>query len=375
MTRHADLMVVGRVATLAGSRWARRGRRRSRSPPVGSSPSGSAVDVEGLAGPRTRRLRLADDEIAIPGPHRRAPPPGRRRARRREGGARGLPIDRGAGGPGAGGGVRRRRLDRGRGLGSRRARALADGGRPRTSRSGPAGRPLGPRPSLVAREWSRPGGCGDLDCPVRPARWRDPAGRGRAPDGRPPRDGGRTRGRARPAADGRRDGRRHPGVFPGARLRWASSRSTTRGAWLREATSAGRSRRTGGSLPPATSRSVSMPASGPGSSSRRRRPVSAAAIRWAPIRSTVCAWAGSRRSPTARLARAPRPSSSRWNASRATPRPPTRGSACGSPGPSACASSRCAPPRSASRHRSTGSATPPCGPPWTPSRRRWARRR
>ena len=59
-------MLVGRIATLAGSdgpAWAeaiavRAGRVVA---------AGSAADVEGLAGPGTRRVSLADDEVAIPG--------------------------------------------------------------------------------------------------------------------------------------------------------------------------------------------------------------------------------------------------------------------------------------------------------------------
>ena len=66
MTPRADLVLVGRVATLAGSDgpgWVEaiavsEGRVVA---------SGSAVDVRELAGPGTRRLILADDEVAIPG--------------------------------------------------------------------------------------------------------------------------------------------------------------------------------------------------------------------------------------------------------------------------------------------------------------------
>ena len=66
MTASADLVVVGRIATLAGAdgpAWAeaiavREGRVVA---------AGRADDVAGLAGPGTRRLELRDDEVAIPG--------------------------------------------------------------------------------------------------------------------------------------------------------------------------------------------------------------------------------------------------------------------------------------------------------------------
>ena len=66
MTRRADLVVVGRIATLAGvdgPGWAEaiavRGGR--------VVAAGRADDVAGLAGPGTRRLDLRPDEVAIPG--------------------------------------------------------------------------------------------------------------------------------------------------------------------------------------------------------------------------------------------------------------------------------------------------------------------
>ena len=66
MTASADLVVVGRIATLAGADgpgWAEaiavRGGR--------VVAAGRADDVAGLAGPGTRRLELRDDEVAIPG--------------------------------------------------------------------------------------------------------------------------------------------------------------------------------------------------------------------------------------------------------------------------------------------------------------------
>jgi predicted amidohydrolase YtcJ len=66
VTARADLVLVGRIATLAGSdgpSWAeaiavRAGRVVA---------AGAVDDIEGLAGPGTRRLTLADDEVAIPG--------------------------------------------------------------------------------------------------------------------------------------------------------------------------------------------------------------------------------------------------------------------------------------------------------------------
>ena len=66
MTPYADLVVVGRIATLAGAEgagWAEaiavRGGR--------VVAAGRADDVAGLAGPGTRRLDLRPDEVAIPG--------------------------------------------------------------------------------------------------------------------------------------------------------------------------------------------------------------------------------------------------------------------------------------------------------------------
>jgi predicted amidohydrolase YtcJ len=66
MSRRADLVVVGRIATLAGAdgpAWAeaiavRDGRVVA---------AGTASDVDAAAGPGTQRLRLAPDEIAVPG--------------------------------------------------------------------------------------------------------------------------------------------------------------------------------------------------------------------------------------------------------------------------------------------------------------------
>ncbi|HEY6569359.1 MAG TPA: amidohydrolase family protein, partial [Candidatus Limnocylindrales bacterium] len=66
MTPPADLVLVGRIATLAGTDgpgWAEAiavsgGRVVA---------AGTAVDVGGLAGPGTRRLTLARDEVAVPG--------------------------------------------------------------------------------------------------------------------------------------------------------------------------------------------------------------------------------------------------------------------------------------------------------------------
>jgi predicted amidohydrolase YtcJ len=66
MARAPDLLVLGRIATLAGDRgpaWAAglsiRGGR--------VVAAGSAAEVEGLAGPGTRVIRLAPDEVALPG--------------------------------------------------------------------------------------------------------------------------------------------------------------------------------------------------------------------------------------------------------------------------------------------------------------------
>ncbi len=66
MTTSADLVVVGRIATLGGSEgpgWAEaiavRGGR--------VVAAGRADEIEGLAGPGTRRLALRPDEVAIPG--------------------------------------------------------------------------------------------------------------------------------------------------------------------------------------------------------------------------------------------------------------------------------------------------------------------
>ena len=66
MTQRADLVVVGRIATLAGERgpgWVEaiaisRGRVVA---------AGSLSDVDGVSGPGTRRRTLADDEVAVPG--------------------------------------------------------------------------------------------------------------------------------------------------------------------------------------------------------------------------------------------------------------------------------------------------------------------
>ncbi len=66
MTAHADRIVTGRIATLAGDEgpgWveaiAVRGGR--------VVAAGSRSDLEPMAGPRTRRLALAPDEAAVPG--------------------------------------------------------------------------------------------------------------------------------------------------------------------------------------------------------------------------------------------------------------------------------------------------------------------
>ena len=68
MTDRAELVVTGRIATLAGDDpesfgWAEavavRGGR--------VVAAGSRADVDGLVGPATRRLELADDEVAMPG--------------------------------------------------------------------------------------------------------------------------------------------------------------------------------------------------------------------------------------------------------------------------------------------------------------------
>lgn len=66
MTGRADLVIVGRIASLAGASGfgyveaiaIRDGRVIA---------AGDRGDVEGLAGPRTRRLDLAPDEVALPG--------------------------------------------------------------------------------------------------------------------------------------------------------------------------------------------------------------------------------------------------------------------------------------------------------------------
>ena len=62
----ADLVVVGRIATLAGDRgpaWVEAiAIRASR-----VVAAGRAADIEALAGPGTRRLRLGPDEVAVPG--------------------------------------------------------------------------------------------------------------------------------------------------------------------------------------------------------------------------------------------------------------------------------------------------------------------
>ena len=66
MTQRADLVVVGRIATLAGDEgpgWVEavaiaHGRVVA---------AGSLADVDGVAGPATRRMVLAGDEVAVPG--------------------------------------------------------------------------------------------------------------------------------------------------------------------------------------------------------------------------------------------------------------------------------------------------------------------
>jgi predicted amidohydrolase YtcJ len=62
----AELLVVGRIATLAGEE----GPGYVEALAIGGGrvvAAGSLADVEGLAGPSTDRVDLAPDEVAIPG--------------------------------------------------------------------------------------------------------------------------------------------------------------------------------------------------------------------------------------------------------------------------------------------------------------------
>ena len=142
MTARADLVLVGRIATLAGSdgpAWAEAiAVRAGRVVAAGAARRRRGPGGPGHAPARARRRRGRD-----PRADRRAPAPGRRGDRAVAGRARGLRLDRGAGG-------RVRRGGRGRGErgpptpGSRAAAGIptrsAGGRRPPTSRRAAPGR-------------------------------------------------------------------------------------------------------------------------------------------------------------------------------------------------------------------------------------------
>ena len=66
MTRQADLLVVGRVATLAGtSGWGWESGVAVAGGRVVAT--GEESELEALAGPATKRIRIPDGHVAMPG--------------------------------------------------------------------------------------------------------------------------------------------------------------------------------------------------------------------------------------------------------------------------------------------------------------------
>ena len=385
MTARADLVVVGRIATLAGPDGPALGRGDRDSRGAGGRRRARVDDVEAVAGPGTRAPRArATTRWPIPGltdAHLHLADAALERSRVD---ARGLRVDRRAG--------RRVRVAaaarapattswiEGGGLGPGRARPMADRRRPGARRAGPAGRALGPRPSRAAGEPrgarggrrrrrvapTRDGGVirRDADRP----RDRRPARVGRAPrDARASRRPTRRRDRRRAACRSSRE-LLALGVVAVHDPGGLSARDRPRRA-DRGLPGARRGRRRW--------RCASTPASAPeqldaaGRSGLR----SGQPLGPDPLDRLRLGLAQDVRRRLAR-ARARRPCSSRWSPGAGEPPPPNDGLGVWLVAARAAARRRRrGPRRSGSRPRSTGSATPRSGPRSTRWRRPSARRR
>ena len=359
-----DMLITGRIATLAGDHGLRLGRgdRHPRRPGrvrrVGGGPRDARRPVHRADRPRARRGR-------DPGHHRRASPPRRRRRRpparrpeRRGDARRGPRPDRPA--P-----IARRRTPTPGSRVTAGTRTAGAAGRPRpTSRpwrpvvAAPSGRTTTTRCSPVARPSPRP--AIDRDTP-------DPPGGviGRDRDGDPD-------GMLFEMATRRVIVLIPPMSTDDLEAAIVATSRELLALGVVAAHDPGRRRPTRtsrGPIPPTPAcpsegrcRSGSSPRSGTTASRPRSRAACAAATSSAPTRPVVPASAGRRRSPTARSGRGPRRCSPTSSPSPTGRFPRSCGAASGSPGARPCASWSIAPRRAASRPRSTRSATPRSGP-------------
>ena len=368
-----DMLITGRIATLAGETRVRLGRGR-RDP----GRADRLRRVRGRARDARRPVHRADRARARrggdPGPDRRAPAP--RRRGRRDPPGRPVRCRRRwrRGWPGSARRTRRRRRSRCLARGSRLGRGslgpLAHRRRPRDGRAGPPRRVLGARPPRPARQPGR--------ARRRPGWTRRPRTPAAASSGATRTARPKVSCTRRPPGSSRATSRRsrapswRAGSWPSRSRCWRSAWSprTTRGGCRRTRSSTGRTRPTRACPSSSGCRSGCWPrcATTP---SRRRSPAGCAAARSsARTHAVVPGSAGRSASRTGRSGRGRRrcwPTSNRNPTGRSRP---SDGAACGSPSPTSCASGSSARRRAASRPRSTASATRRSGPRSTRSSRR-----